>query len=510
MMEKRSVLIILVILLLGISGCGNRERQGNILVYGSGDYTSINPAVYEHGEINALIFNGLTAHGKNNEIVPALAKRWEFDEDRNVYTFWLRDDVLWQDGEKFTAEDVKFTLDTILRPENGSEIASNYEEIKKTEVVNDYEIKLWLEESNVALLDYLTVGILPRHCLEGKDIITDSFNQEPIGTGPYQVKSWDMGQSITLVRNENFYGNKPSIDTIIFKIINDTKTRALQLESGEIDLALIAPEDFPRLKQAEKLQEYIMKTADYRGILYNFKNDFFKKNPEIPNALGYAIDRQQIIDAVLLGHGTIAYSPLQAGKYYNPIMEQYGCFPEKTKQILEEAGWKLGERGFYEKEGQELKFTINCAEGDQVRVDMAAICAQQLRAAGANVSVAVNPQIDWAGQEAYLIGWGSPFDPDDHTYKVFGTGKGSNFSGYSNPAVDRLLISARETEDTEKRKQDYFEFQEELVKDMPFTFLAYVDAVYVAKKEVTGINADAVLGHHGVGIFQNIEEWTIK
>ena len=253
-----------------------------------------------------------------------------------------------------------------------------------------------------------------------------------------------------------------------------------------------------------------MKTADYRGILYNFNNELFQNNRELPNALSYAIDRQAIIDSVLLGLGEVAYSPLQAGPYNNPNIEKYTYDPQKAKAELEAAGWTLNSDGIYQKGDTLLRFTINCSEGDQVRIDMANICAQQLREIGADVSVAVSSEIDWAGQEAYLIGWGSPFDPDDHTYKVFGTDKGANYSGYSNAEVDELLTKARETDDNAERLAYYQQFQEVLASDLPFTFIAYVDALYVGDASINGITPDTVLGHHGVGIFWNVAEWTLE
>ncbi len=109
--------------------------------------------------------------------------------------------------------------------------------------LDDYTFVLGLKAPNVAMLDYLTVGILPRHLLEGKNLITDEFNQKPVGTGPYKLTNWDVGQSITLEKNEDYYGGVPSIDTVIFKIVPDEKTRALQLKSGEVDLAQVTPED---------------------------------------------------------------------------------------------------------------------------------------------------------------------------------------------------------------------------------------------------------------------------
>ncbi|CQR74397.1 Oligopeptide-binding protein AppA precursor [Sporomusa ovata DSM 2662] len=506
---------VLVMSMVLLAGCGGEKKTATasnekVLVYGSGDYSSINPALYEHGEINSLIFSGLTAHDKANKIIPGLAKSWSFDKATNTYTFILRNDAKWHDGHPFSADDVKFTLETIMNPKNASEIASNYEDITKIEVVDKDTIKITLKAPNVAMLDYLTIGILPKHLLEGKDIATDKFNQFPIGTGPFKMESWDKGQSIMLVKNKDFYEKEPKIDKIIFKIVEDTKARALQLKSGELDLAQVTPHDAVQFENNKDFVVDVMKTADYRGIMYNFNNPFFKENREIPNALSYAIDRKAILSSVLLGHGQIAYSPLQAGEYNNPNIEKFDYNPDKAKQELEKAGWKIGTDGIYEKNGKKLSFTINCKEGDQVRADMATICAQQLKAIGVDMKVTVQAKIDWDNQEAFLVGWGSPFDPDDHTYKVFGTDKGNNYSKYSNAKIDALLQKARETDVKADRLKYYQEFQTELTKDMPYTFITYIDALYVAKTKIKGITPDTVLGHHGVGLFWNVADWTIE
>ncbi|MBW9149021.1 ABC transporter substrate-binding protein [Clostridium sp. CM028] len=507
-------LIMSMVLLVGCGGDSSTDKKTasneKVLVYGSGDYSSINPALYEHGEINSLIFSGLTTHDKNNKIVPGLAKSWEYDKATKTYTFTLRNDVKWHDNEPFSAEDVKFTLDTIMDPKNASEIASNYEDITNIKVVDKTTVKITLKAPNIAMLDYLTIGILPKHLLEGKDIATDKFNQFPIGTGPFKMESWDKGQSITLVKNKDFYVKEPQIDKIIFKIIEDTKARALQLKSGELDLAQVTPHDAGQFQSNKDLVVYDMKTSDYRGLMYNFNSPLFKLNPELPNALSYAIDRLAILDSVLLGQGKVAYSPLQAGEYNNPDMEKFNYNPKKAKQELEKAGWKLGKDKIYEKNNKKISFTVNCNEGDQVRVDMANVCAQQFKAIGVDMKVALQPKIDWENQDAFLIGWGSPFDPDDHTYKVFVTGKGSNFNSYSNAKVDELLQKARETDVEAERLKYYKEFQIELAKDMPYTFITYIDALYVAKPNIKGITPETVLGHHGVGIFRNITDWTIQ
>ena len=213
------------------------------LVYGSGDYTRINPAMDEHGEINILIFNGLTAHDGDNQVVPGLAESWEFDDATNTYTFHMAEDAKWQDGEPVTADDVKFTIEAIMDPENGSENAPNYEDVEEINVVDDHTVEFKLEDKNVAFLDYMTMAVLPKHLLEGEDMQTSDFFRNPVGTGPYKIESWDEGQAITLAKNEDYFKGEPSIDKIVFKIVPDDNAKALQLKSGELDLALLTPKD---------------------------------------------------------------------------------------------------------------------------------------------------------------------------------------------------------------------------------------------------------------------------
>ena len=136
--------------------------------------------------------------------------------------------------------------------------------------------------------------------------------------------------------------------------------------------------------------------------------------------------------------------------------------------------------------------------------------AENLRELGMDVTIEIPAQVDWGGQMAYLIGWGSPFDADDHTYKVFGTDKGANYSGYSNELVDQYLTEARQSDDPEVRKEAYDKFQVELANDPAYAFICYIDANYVADADIQGIDPDTIMGHHGVGIFWNVADWTIQ
>lgn len=488
---------------------GGQTTEPSTLVYGSSDYTRINPAMDEHCEINLLLFNGLTAHDGENQIVPGLAERWDYDEETYTYTFYIREGVKWHDGEPFGAEDVKFTIEAIMDPENGSENAPNYEDVEEIEVMDELTIAFRLSAPNVAFLEYMTMAVLPEHLLAGEDMQESDFFRNPVGTGPYKLESWDVGQSIVLVRNEEYYLGTPGIERVIFKIVTDDNAQAIQLETGELDMALLDPKNAQNFAESDGFVRYDMTTADYRGILFNFQNEYWTENRDIIPAICCAIDREAIIDAVLLGQGMPAYGPLQQNIYNNENVERYDYDPERAREILEAAGCTLGSNGYYERDGEEIGFVISVMSGEQDRIDIAQAAAQQLREVGINCTVEIPAQMDWAGQMACLIGWGSPFDADDHTYKVFGTGKGANYSGYSNEKVDEYLTLARQTSDTEERAEYYALFQQELANDPPFAFICYIDANYVVNSKVQGIAADTVLGHHGVGIFWNIHEWSI-
>ena len=503
-------LSLLLILALTLVCAATAETSNNTLTYASGDYTRINPAMDEHGEINILIFNGLTAHDGDNQVVPCLAKSWEYDAATYTYTFHLEEGVKWHDGEAFTAEDVKFTIEAIMDPENGSENAPNYEDVAEITVLDEHTVAFRLTAPNAAFLDYMTMAILPKHLLEGEDMQSSSFFRNPVGTGPYRLESWDEGQAIILARNEDYFKGAPNIERIIFKIVPDDNAQAMQMKTGELDLALLTPKDAENFANDDNYTVYRMETSDYRGILFNFWNPYWTENRDIIPAICCAIDRQAIVDAVILGHGIVAYGPLQRNEYNYDEVEHYDYDPERARAILEEAGCTLNANGFYERDGQEIGFVISVGAGDQVRVDIAQAAAQMLRQVGINCSVEIPEKVDWGGQMAYLIGWGSPFDADDHTYKVFGTDKGANYSGYSNALVDQYLIEARESDDPAVRAEAYANFQIELANDPAYAFICYIDADYVATSRLKGIDPDTILGHHGVGIFWNVTEWTLE
>ncbi|WP_288889396.1 ABC transporter substrate-binding protein [uncultured Megasphaera sp.] len=521
MKKKRSILsyitafIMAVMCMFAFAGCGSQGgNAGKTLTFAGPDYKTLNSILNTHDELPSLIFSGLMKYDGQNKPVPDLATSYDFDKNTLTYTFHLRKNVTWHDGQPFTADDVKFTLDTLrLNKDIDDEISDNYKEIKAVDVVDPQTVKVELSKPSAAMLDYLTIGILPKHCLEGKDIMTDPFNQKPIGTGRYKFVSWDKGQSIILQKNDKYYGTIPKIDRLIFKIIPDETAKAAQLKSGGADVALLNAKDAATFRNNNHFKVYDCQTADFRAIGPNFKNPYWQ-NPEhqalIP-VLGYALDKKAIIAGVLNGEGEAAYSPIQLNAGYNdPTMDHMDYNPTLFKQRMAALGWKLGSDGIYEKNGEKLSFSVDARDFEEERVDMAKIASAQFKKLGVDMKVNVVPKFNWKTMQCCLIGQATPFDPDAGLYNFFYTGAGANYTDYSNSAVDAALAAGRNSYDVGIRKNAYIQFQKAWSAHPAFIMIAFIHGNYVATNKVTGLTTDRVLGHHAAGIFWNVENWDIS
>ena len=182
--------ILAVTCMVAFQGCGSDKAAKNVktLTFASSDIKTLNAVLNTHDELPSLIFSGLMKHDGHGMPVLDLASKYDFDEASLTYTFHLRDNVTWHDGKPFTADDVKFTLDTLrFNKDIESETSDSYKNIKDVEVVDPKTVKIHLSKPSAAMLDSLCIGMLPKHLLDGKNIMTDSFNQNPVGTGRYSL-----------------------------------------------------------------------------------------------------------------------------------------------------------------------------------------------------------------------------------------------------------------------------------------------------------------------------------
>lgn len=496
----------------GVTSTSNTGTSKNTLVFAGEGQSVLNPLLNNTDDIQSIIFSGLMKYDGNNKPVADLAESYEYDENTKTYTFHLREGVKWHDGEAFTADDVVFTYKSLTEDESlSSGITSNYKDIKSITAPDKNTVVIQMEQDNAAMLDYFTIGIIPKHLLEGKDLNTDTFNQNPVGTGRYKFVSWDTAANqITLVKNDDYYDKVPNIENIIFKNVTDENTKATMMQAGEADLVWLNASYASTFKNNPSYKVTEHPSADWRGISLNFKKDFWSKNKDSAAVLNYALDKNAILNAVVEGQGEAAYSPIQTNSMGgNTEADIYSYDLNKFAQEMEKLGWTKGNDGIYERNGQKFQFSLMVPESEVERVDIAKLAAKQLQSAGIDMKLEVVSGWNYTDYDAFLAGQAYPYDADA-LYAALTTNGSGNSLGYSNQKVDELLESARHETDANKRKELYGEFEEAFSQEPGSILICYLDAFYVSDAGIKGIDTNRLLDHHARGILWNVEEWTLE
>ena len=503
------------------AGSGAAEpAYGDILVEGSiGDASNLIPLLASDStshEIAGLVFNGLIKYDKDVHIVGDLAESWEISRDGLVITFHLRKGVRWHDGKPFTAHDVLYTYQVTVDPKTPTAYAGDFLKVKKAEVLDDHTFRATYDRPFAPALMSWSVGILPRHLLEGRDITTSPLGRHPIGTGPYRFKEWVAGQKIVLVSNPDYFEGRPYIDGYILRIIPDTATMFLELRANGIDRMGLTPLQFTRQTEnnlfRENYRKYRYLSFAYTYMGYNLKNPLFA-DKRVRQALAHAVNREEIIDGVLLGLGKPATGPYKPGTWaHNPNVRTYPHDPEKAKALLAEAGWRRTDGGFLEKDGKPFEFEIITNQGNEIRAKCAEIIQRRLAEIGIRVKIRV---IEWAAFvndfinkrkfDATILGWTIPMEPD--LYDVWHSSKTGpqelNFVSFRNDEVDALIVRARETFDQPLRKQCYYRIQEILAEEQPYLFLYVPDALPILHARFRGVEVAPL------GIGWNFIRWYV-
>jgi peptide/nickel transport system substrate-binding protein len=424
---------------------------------------------------------------------PDLAKSWQVSRDGLTWTFTLRDDVKWHDGKPFTAEDVKWTLEeraTAKGAWRGPRV------LKTVEVVEPHAVRFHLTQpfAPLAVLMGFTQYIGPKHLLQGKDQAEFAeFNKKnPIGTGPFKMKEFVTGQHVTLTANPDYFLGRPYLDTFVFKVIPDVNVQVAQLKTGELDFALIEPQNIAAVKGVPDLKLDVVDYVNHYYIAFQIKNPLFA-DPRVRLAMIYAVDRQTMVEKVLLGYGTVATGTISPalGWAYNPNLKPLPYDPQKAQALLAEVGWKAGPGGILTKDGKPFKFTLSVDKGNPAREQAATIAQQFYKKLGMDVTLetmewAAFASKRWLGREydAMYMWWITSPDPDQLDY--YGTGGANNHSSYSNPEVDKVLLEAQQITDRERRRQLYYRFQELEMSDPPL-------ATLYSPKEIRVTNAKLVI-----------------
>ncbi len=469
-------------------------------------------------EVAGLIFNGLVKYDTNLKIIGDLAKSWEISEDGLEIVFHLKKDVRWADGQPFTAEDVLFGYKTIIDEKTPTAYKEDYLQVKTAEVLDSYTFRVTYDKPFApALSSWGNLVVLPKHLLEGKDITKIPYRRNPVGLGPYILKEWEEGAKLGLESNRDYFEGRPYIDRIVYRIIPDPATRFLELKAGGLDYMGLTPLQYTRQTDTEtfkrEFRKYRYPVFSYTYLGFNMKSPWFK-DLKIRRAFAHAIDKDEIISAVLFGLGRSATGPYVPNTWpYKNTVKTYDFDPAKARKLLAEAGWQDTDGdGVLDRNGVPFEFTILSNIGNDIREKTAVIIQQRLKDIGVKAklkflewSTFINEFIDKRRFDAVMLGWSIGLDPDQ--YDIWHSSKTGekefNFVSYANPEVDSLLEQGRQTFDIEERKKAYFRIQEILAEELPYIFLYVPDALPIIQARIQGIKPSPI------GIGYNQPKWFV-
>ncbi len=484
------------------------EHTGGQIVYGSfSDAATMNPVLSQDttssGVINMFSRAMIINHPLTTEPHPQLAESWDITDDGIEYTFNLREDVTWHDGEQLTAQDAVFTYETHMHPDTGSpQTAELTDRINMVEALDDYTVRFTLNFPASPFLQANCIyRLIPEHILgdvEPADIASHDYSigteGVTIGCGPFQFQEWVSDDHITLVKYPDYYEGEPNIDQWIMRIVPGDTVLAQQLITGELDIGSVQASDFDSLDAQGNVDVHMYDTFNFTFYAYQLDEErttLFQER-EVRQALLYALDREALVSAIRFGIGEVATGTMPAPSWaYNPegIDRHYEYDPDRARELLDEAGWVEGDDGIRERDGERFSFEIYTNAGNEIRERYVAVMQQQWR----EIGVECTPQTEaWSAFldritgtrdfEMFLVGFSWGVDPHQETmWHTDAQEGGFNMNRYSNPDVDDLLGQALATTDWDKRTEIYTEMQNLVLEDLPAAILDF-------PKGVVGVN----------------------
>lgn len=461
-----------------------------------------------------LIQSTLTVTTTNLGIDKDLATDYKCSDDGLTWTVTIRDDVVFTDGESLTAEDVAFTYNTVKELST----VNDFTMLKEAVAVDETTVEFHMETPySIWPYTMAVVGIVPEHAYD------ENYGQNPIGSGRYIMKQWDKGQQVIFEANPDYYGEEPQIKKLTVLFMEEDAALAAAM-AGQVDVAHTAASYSDETIDGYNL--IAVDSVDNRGFNLpataadevdglEVGNDF-TSDVNVRRAINIAIDRERMIDNVLNGYGSAAYSICDQMPWYNSEAE-VAYDPEEAKKILDNAGWIAGDDGIREKDGVKAEFTLMFNPGDSVRQALAEDTANQLKEIGISVTTegaGWDVAYDRAQSQALLWGWGA------HTpmelYNIYHTSTKTGFAEYSpyaNEMVDKYMDEALQASDLEKSYELWQKAQWDGTTgvtqdgDIPWIWLCNVDHLYFVRDGLS-VGEQKLHPHgHGWSIVNNVDQW---
>ena len=411
------------------------------------------------------------------ELIPMLAESWELSEDAMELTLHIRKGVKFHDGEVLNAEAVKTNLDRRMDPEAACAQIFAEAHIKKVSVVDEYTVKIEAKYPYASLTSCLTYMVSGIQSPKAMQATWDAPMPLAVGTGPFIMKEWVYGDHITLVRNEDYWGEPAILEEVIFRVIPDDIARTMSLETGEIDCCIRTPPADARRLEADPniiIDRSPAQRLVYVGINVNY-GPFSDKR--VRQAMNYAVNKKAIVDNILGGTGHVSDCPMMPGiiGYYPTTAYEYN--PEKAKALLAEAGYPDGfECTFYPIGERHLMGTSVYAAVAADLFNVGIRCKIILRDFATHITTLISTPPDKADQQLYAMGMGPGWGDSDFLTTVYFHSEQAppvymNMGFYDSPIADELMVLAREEADPEKRLELYKELWEVIMEDAPWIFL---------------------------------------
>ncbi|BBK41053.1 peptide ABC transporter substrate-binding protein [Allostella vacuolata] len=470
-------------------------RKGQIVVGLSQEPTVFNPLrarIEVDDGVHLNLFSPLWSLDAKGNLVPQLAaeipsvENGGLSADGLTWKIKLRPGVTWHDGTPFTAEDVKYTIELIQKPDFPAMSRNGHNLVRDIQVTSPTEISWKMERFFAPYFSIVAwTMIVPKHILgAGGDPKDSPFNNKPIGTGPFKWGERRPGDYLLLEANDKFYGDGPHVERLIFKYIPDLIVLKTQFMTGAVDavgIQGITPDNFEEVSRVKTVKLFRAPMPFLESFSLNNGRPQFQELA-VRQALYLALDKETIIRDIYYGahRPTETYLPQQSWAY-NPDLPKHKYDPAQAKKLLDDAGWKPGAGGVREKNGVKLEFSNSTTAGNHLREQMQQFIQQSWRPIGVSMSIKnFPPAVMWGDYwrksewDSVVVGsvFGVGSDPDVSdrlgSWAIpVKTGTGANTMQYSNAEVDALLKESVGLVDREKRKSNYYKVQALFRNDLP-------------------------------------------
>jgi peptide/nickel transport system substrate-binding protein len=477
-------------------------------------------------DVARLAFSGLTRYDQAGAIVPDLASNFHTESDGRIWTFDIRDDAKWHDGQPVTADDVVFTVKLLQDRGYVGPYSDAFRGVT-VDRVSPLTVRFTLPDVYGPFADSTTVPLLPSHLLGNvpyAELGRQPFNASPIGTGPFRVTEVDARQ-VVLLRNDDFYRARPArsrpyLDKVILRFYPDPTEALLALSRGEIDgVGGLSSPDGERARSLKSAVLYSLPTDNFVSLFLNVRPEkVVFRDRAVRQAIANAIDRGRVLQLAADGRGTVAdeFVPSSSWAYVKDVT-RYTYSIEDAKAGLDGADWKDHDGdGIRDKSGQKLAFTISTSD-EPARTAAATQIQRDLNAVGMSVTVNSMPfgqLVDSVARQrsfdALLVEIAVSGDPDPYTFfhSTEVADPGHNFSGFSTLPIDRSLEAARRTFDESARRDLYAPVFQAISKEVPVVFLYFTDYLYAQSVQVQGQRIAPLTDPRER--FWNVEDWYMR